>query len=107
MRLDAEDLDGEGTSECLAPWTSCQGGPWSSSCSVSGAGRAWASKTSLATGASTHAPLVQQHTVALFEDEQRFIDHAHSPIFLAEEHEVLAPITGGGAMDAETAWDEP
>jgi hypothetical protein len=55
----------------------------------------------------THAPLVQQHTVALFEDEQRFIDHAHSPIFLAEEHEVLAPITGGGAMDAETAWDEP
>jgi hypothetical protein len=44
---------------------------------------------------------------ALFEDEQRFIDHAHSPIFLAEEHEVIAPITGGGAMDAETAWDEP
>lgn len=28
--------------------------------------------------------------VALLEDEQRFIEHARSPLFLADEHEVIA-----------------
>ncbi len=57
--------------------------------------------------ASVETPEGRAAAVALFEDEQRFIDHAHSPIFLAEEHEVFATVTGGGAIDAETAWDEP
>ena len=25
----------------------------------------------------------------------------------AEEHEVIATVTGGGTLDAETVWDEP
>jgi len=45
---------------------------------------------------------------ALLEDERRFIDLARSPLFLAEEHEVLGQAGGGGApFDTETAWDEP
>jgi len=28
---------------------------------------------------------------ALFEDEQRFIDHARSPLFVTEEHPVITP----------------
>ena len=27
----------------------------------------------------------------LFEDEQRFIDHARSPLFLTEEHPIIKP----------------
>ena len=29
--------------------------------------------------------------VALLEDERRFIDHAHSPLWLADEHPVVGP----------------
>jgi uncharacterized protein (TIGR02118 family) len=44
----------------------------------------------------------------LLEDERRFIDLAHSPIFLAEEHEVVGHAGGGGApLGADTAWDGP
>ncbi len=40
-----------------------------------------------------HAPLVREHAgAALLEDERRFIDHSRSPIFLAEEHEVIASL---------------
>ncbi len=45
---------------------------------------------------------------ALLEDERRFIDLAHSPLFLAEEHEVVGHAGGGGApLGADTAWDGP
>ena len=45
---------------------------------------------------------------ALLEDEPRFIDLAHSPIFLAEEHEVGSHAGGGGApLGPDTAWDGP
>lgn len=45
---------------------------------------------------------------ALLEDEQRFIDLAHSPLFLAEEHEVIGQADGGGPpLGADTAWDGP
>jgi uncharacterized protein (TIGR02118 family) len=44
---------------------------------------------------------------ALLEDEQRFIDLANSPLFLAEEHEVLGHAGGEAPLGAETAWDEP
>jgi len=30
-------------------------------------------------------------SLVLFEDERRFIDHARSPLFVAEEHAVIAP----------------
>lgn len=30
-------------------------------------------------------------SLALFEDERRFIDHARSPLFVSEEHAVIAP----------------
>src|SRR5262249_44013240 len=29
-------------------------------------------------------------SIALLEDERRFIDHARSPLWLAEEHEIVA-----------------
>jgi uncharacterized protein (TIGR02118 family) len=29
-------------------------------------------------------------SVALLEDERHFIDHAHSPLWIAEEHEVIS-----------------
>ncbi len=41
--------------------------------------------------ASAGTPEGLAAAIALFEDEARFIDHARSPIFLAEEHEVIAP----------------
>ena len=43
----------------------------------------------------------------LLEDERRFIDLAHSPIFLAEEHEVVGHAGGGAPLGADTAWDGP
>lgn len=30
-------------------------------------------------------------SLVLFEDERRFIDHARSPLFLTEEHPLIAP----------------
>ncbi len=57
--------------------------------------------------ASADTPEGLAAAIALFEDEARFIDHARSPIFLAEEHGVIGTVAGRGAMDAETAWDEP
>jgi len=45
---------------------------------------------------------------ALLEDEKRFIDLARSPLFLAEEHEVVGQAGGGGApLGVDTAWDGP
>lgn len=48
---------------------------------------------------------------ALAEDERRFIDVEQSPIFLAEEHELVGA-AGGSAededrLDTGVAWDEP
>jgi uncharacterized protein (TIGR02118 family) len=30
-------------------------------------------------------------SLVLFEDERRFIDHARSPLFVAEEHPIISP----------------
>lgn len=57
--------------------------------------------------ASAESPEGLAAAIALFEDEARFVDHARSPLFLAEEHEVIASVARNGSMDAETAWDEP
>jgi uncharacterized protein (TIGR02118 family) len=52
-------------------------------------------------------PEGQAAGAALLEDEKRFIDLARSPLFLADEHEVLGPAGGGAPLGADTAWDEP
>jgi len=47
----------------------------------------WTSVEDLA--AATGTPEGHAAAKALYEDERRFIDHARSPIWLAEEHPVL------------------
>ena len=48
----------------------------------------WTSVEDLA--AATGTPEGHAAAKALYEDERRFIDHARSPIWLAEEHPILA-----------------
>jgi len=41
-----------------------------------------------------HAPATPEGRAAsleLLEDERRFIDHEHSPLWVAEEHEIIGP----------------
>jgi uncharacterized protein (TIGR02118 family) len=47
----------------------------------------------LAAAASTPEGRAAAH--ALFEDEQRFIDHARSPLMLVDEHPVIAATPAG------------
>jgi uncharacterized protein (TIGR02118 family) len=49
----------------------------------------WDSLDALAAAVAT--PEGQAASVELLEDERRFIDHARSPLWLSEEHEVIAP----------------
>lgn len=56
--------------------------------------------------AATGTPEGQAAGAALLEDEQRFIDHERSPIFLAEEHGVIATV-GPTGTGPGVAWDEP
>jgi uncharacterized protein (TIGR02118 family) len=50
----------------------------------------------------------QAASAALLEDERRFIDLGRSPIFLAEEDEIIAATDGDGdRLDTGVAWDEP
>ena len=42
-------------------------------------------------GAAQTSPAGQVASRALLEDEQRFIDHARSPLFVGEEHVVVQP----------------
>ena len=41
--------------------------------------------------AATASETGRAASLALFEDEQRFIDHARSPLFLTEEHPLIEP----------------
>lgn len=43
-----------------------------------------------ALAAAASSPEGQRVALALIEDERRFIDHSRSPIFLSEEHEIVA-----------------
>jgi uncharacterized protein (TIGR02118 family) len=43
-----------------------------------------------AVGAAVATPEGRAAAVALFEDEQRFIDHARSPLMMVDEFEVVA-----------------
>jgi len=45
--------------------------------------------------AAVDSPEGRQASLELFEDEQRFIDHPHSPLWIAAEH----PMVGGGRAD--------
>ena len=40
-------------------------------------------------------PEAAEAALALLEDERRFIDHAQSPIWIAEEHPVIEPAARG------------
>jgi uncharacterized protein (TIGR02118 family) len=40
--------------------------------------------------AAASSPDGRKVALALIEDERRFIDHSRSPIFLSEEHEIVA-----------------
>jgi len=49
----------------------------------------WHSETDLTD--ATLTPAGQQAGLALLEDEKRFIDHARSAVWIAEEHPVVEP----------------
>jgi uncharacterized protein (TIGR02118 family) len=49
----------------------------------------WDSRTDLE--AATASADGHAASLILFEDERRFIDHARSPLFVAEEHAVIEP----------------
>ena len=53
----------------------------------------WDSLEDLA--AATMSDDGQRAAAALLEDERRFIDLAHSPLFLAEEHEIVSSAPTG------------
>ena len=44
-----------------------------------------------AIGAAVATPAGLAASIALLEDERSFIDHSRSPLWFAEEHEVIAP----------------
>lgn len=48
----------------------------------------WDSREDMASGVAT--PEGRAASIALLEDERKFIDHANSPLWLAEEHEIVA-----------------
>jgi uncharacterized protein (TIGR02118 family) len=48
----------------------------------------WENREDLAAGVAT--PEGRDASLALLEDERKFIDHANSPLWLAEEHPIVA-----------------
>ncbi|HVP04118.1 MAG TPA: EthD domain-containing protein [Dehalococcoidia bacterium] len=48
----------------------------------------WDSREEMAAGVAT--PEGRAASIALLEDERKFIDHTNSPLWLAEEHEMLS-----------------
>jgi uncharacterized protein (TIGR02118 family) len=51
------------------------------------AGLWWDSREDMAAGVAT--PEGRAASIALLEDERKFIDHANSPLWLAEEHPIV------------------
>lgn len=49
----------------------------------------WDDKTAFETASTSEDG--RAASLILFEDERRFIDHARSPLFVTEEHAVIAP----------------
>ena len=47
----------------------------------------WESREDMAAGVAT--PEGRAASIALLEDERKFIDHANSPLWLAEEHPIV------------------
>lgn len=48
----------------------------------------WESREDMAAGVAT--PEGRAASIALLEDERKFIDHANSPLWLAEEHQIVS-----------------
>ncbi len=46
---------------------------------------------------AARGPAAREAGRALLEDEKRFIDLARSPLFFAQEHEIVSPSTGAAA----------